>query len=127
MTGTSTSIRCLTVDYHDRLTRGLDVSDYRWPAGFPLNGLDAVKSLAKPPNNAKEFDWGAFDKADAEMGDGQMVEWAVKFLAKPPKQPFFLAAGIYRPHLPFYAPRNISRCIRRKASRLPPVKADDLR
>ena len=40
------------------------------------------------------------------MGDGKMVEWAVKFLAQPPKEPFFLAAGIYRPHLPWYAPRK---------------------
>ena len=112
-------------DYHDRLARGLDVSDYRWPDGFPLNRLEAVKSFANPPNNAKEFDWGALDKPDAEMGDGQMVEWAVKFLAQPPKQPFFLAAGIYRPHLPFYAPRKYFEMYPQDQITLPAVKADD--
>jgi len=34
------------------------------------------------------------------------VQWAAKFLAQPRQQPFFLAAGIYRPHLPWYAPRK---------------------
>ena len=35
-----------------------------------------------PPDNAKEFDWGPLDKPDNEMGDGQMVQWAEKFLAR---------------------------------------------
>ena len=92
--------------YQARLARGEDVKNFAWPDGFPLNGIPEVKALAKPPQNAKEFDWGPFDKPDDEMGDGQMVRWAEKFLADPPKQPFFLAAGIYRPHLPWYAPRE---------------------
>jgi arylsulfatase A-like enzyme len=92
--------------YQDQLARGLDVRRFAWPAGFPLNGLAAVRTFAKPPQNPNEFDWGPLDKPDAEMGDGRMVAWAKAFLARPPREPFFLAAGIYRPHLPFYAPRK---------------------
>ena len=92
--------------YQDRLARGLNVRNFQWPDGFPLNNIEAVRSFSKPPQNANEFDWGPFDLADHEMGDGKLVEWAKQFLAAPPKQPFFLAAGIYRPHLPFYAPRK---------------------
>lgn len=111
--------------YQDQLARGLDVKNFTWPAGFPLNQLADVKTFSKPPQNPNEFDWGAFNKADREMGDGQMVEWAAKFLAQPTKQPFFLAAGIYRPHLPFYAPRKYFEMYPLDEITLPPVKADD--
>ncbi len=111
--------------YQDQLARGLDVKRFTWPAGFPLNRLEAVRTFSKPPQNPNEFDWGAFDKPDAETGDGQMVEWAVKLLAQPPKEPFFLAAGIYRPHLPFYAPRKYFDLYPLDQIILPPIKADD--
>lgn len=111
--------------YQDRLARGLDVSPFRWPEGFPLNGIAAVRSLAKPPKNAKEFDWGPLDKSDLEMGDGQMIAWAERFLAQPPNQPFFLAAGIYRPHLPFYAPRKYFDLYPLEQLSIPEIKADD--
>jgi arylsulfatase A-like enzyme len=90
-----------------------------------LNRLEAVRTFSKPPQNPNEFDWGIMDKPDREMGDGQMVEWAVKFLAQPSKEPFFLAAGIYRPHLPFYAPRKYFDLYPKDKIALPPVKADD--
>ncbi|MCA9195817.1 MAG: sulfatase-like hydrolase/transferase, partial [Planctomycetales bacterium] len=92
--------------YQDQLARGLNVKNFQWPDGFPLNNIEAVRTFSKPPQNAREFDWGPFDLADHQMGDGELVEWAKQFLAEPPKQQFFLAAGIYRPHLPFYAPRK---------------------
>jgi len=63
---------------------------------------------------------------DQEMGDGQMVEWAAKFLKQPPKQPFFLAAGIYRPHLPWYTPRRYFDMYPTNCITPPPLKADDL-
>jgi len=111
--------------YQDQLARGLNVRKFTWPEGFPLNRLEAVKTFAKPPQNANEFDWGAFDKLDTEMGDGKMVEWAVKFLLQPRQEPFFLAAGIYRPHLPFYAPRKYFDLYPQEQIILPQIKDDD--
>jgi arylsulfatase A-like enzyme len=111
--------------YQDQLARGLNVKKFTWPDGFPLNRLEAVRTFAKPPQNANEFDWGAFDKLDTEMGDGKMVEWAVKFLLQPTQEPFFLAAGIYRPHLPFYAPRKYFDLYPQEQIILPQIKDDD--
>ncbi len=111
--------------YQDRLARGLDAGRFTWPAGFPLNGLEAVRTFARPPHNPHEFDWGPFDTRDAEMGDGRLVAWAEAFLARPPRAPFFLAAGIYRPHLPFYAPRKYFEMYPPDRITLPAVKADD--
>jgi len=112
--------------YQDQLSRGLDVRSFAWPEGFPLNRLPGVTTLTKPPKNPVEFDWGPFDKADHEMGDGQMIQWAKQFLANPPESPFFLAAGIYRPHLPFYAPAKYFDQYPLDQIKLPPLKDDDL-
>ena len=68
-----------------------------WPKGFPLCGLDNVRTGKRPPANPREFDWGPLDQADLAMGDGQMVTWAKTFMKQDHKKPFFLAAGIFRP------------------------------
>ncbi|MCR9294295.1 MAG: sulfatase [bacterium] len=111
--------------YQDQLARGLNVKNFQWPDGFPLNRIEAVRIFSKPPQNANEFDWGSLDIADHGMGDGRLVEWARQFLAAPPQQPFFLAAGIYRPHLPFYAPRKYFDMYPLDQIVPPAVKKDD--
>ncbi len=112
--------------YQDRLSRGLSVKPFVWPAPFPLNDLPSVRALSQPPKNPREFDWGALDKPDDETGDGRLVEWAARFLENPGEKPFFLAAGIYRPHLPFYAPRKYFDMYSPEQLRGPEIKADDL-
>jgi arylsulfatase A-like enzyme len=105
---------------------GDDMSDFAWPEGYPLNGIPEVKSLGRPPRNAKEFDWGPLDKSDDETGDGRMIRWAEDFLADPPDEPFFLAAGIYRPHLPFYAPHKYFDMYPPNDITPPLIKEDDI-
>jgi arylsulfatase A-like enzyme len=110
-----------------RATQGGDGEQrFRWPDGFPLNGLPEVAALGNPPANAREFDWGPFDVPDAEMGDGRMVSWAERILRDPPAEPFLLAAGIYRPHLPWYAPRGYFDMYPPDGISLPPIKAGDV-
>ena len=97
-----------------------------WPEGFPLNGIKNVRLGKRPPLNYREFDWGPFDKSEFEMGDGRMVRWAMDFLERPHKKPFFLAAGIYRPHLPWYVPKKYFDLYSPDKIKLPEVKEDDL-
>ena len=104
----------------------LPVRNSAWPQGFPLSGLENVRTGKRPPANPREFDWGPFDKADLAMGDGQMVAWAKKFLEQPHDGPFFLATGIFRPHLPWYAPRKYFELYPLDRIALPEVPADDL-
>jgi arylsulfatase A-like enzyme len=119
--------------YQEALRRGAGSKAFRWPEGFPLNGLPEVGGLSNPPANPREFDWGPFDRPDDAMGDGQMVAWAEAFLRRggkaegddPDQRPFFLAAGIYRPHLPMYAPRGYFELYPPASITLPPVLAND--
>jgi iduronate 2-sulfatase len=50
----------------------------------------------------------SFDAPDNEFYDGAQTDLAIETLArlKDSKQPFFLALGYYRPHLPFVAPKK---------------------
>ena len=112
--------------YQHQLHSGLPVKDFRFPEGYPLNNLPSVKAMNKPPKNPREFDWGPIQKADAETGDGQMIQWAIDFLSRPHEQPFFLAAGIYRPHLPFYATQQYFDLYRPDTLKLPKLNDQDL-
>lgn len=49
-------------------------------------------------------DWGAFPETDEEMPDHATAQWAVERLEQDYDEPFFLAVGFLRPHVPFYAP-----------------------
>jgi iduronate 2-sulfatase len=50
----------------------------------------------------------SFDAPDSEFYDGAQTDLAIETLnrLKDKKQPFFLALGYYRPHLPFVAPKK---------------------
>jgi arylsulfatase A-like enzyme len=99
-----------------------------WPQGYPLSGIENVRLGKRPPANWREFDWGPLDKDDLDTGDGQLVRWAVEQLKKPAPggKPLFLAAGIFRPHLCWYAPRKYFDMYPLDQIQLPKLKADDL-
>lgn len=86
------------------------------PQNRPLNGIPG----------AGNFDWGPLDVANEEMGDWQVVDWVNGQLAKEHEKPFFLAAGIYKPHLPWYVPRQYFERFPLEEIVLPDVKEDDL-
>ena len=102
------------------------VRGIHWPKGFPLCDLENVRVGQRPPLNPKEFDWGPVNKDDEEMGDGQAVKWATEFLGREHDEPFFLAVGVFRPHLPWYAPQEYFDLYPLDRIVLPEVPADDL-
>lgn len=86
------------------------------PPNRPLNGI----------KNAAHFDWGPLDADDEDMGDFKLVNWAAERLQQKHDKPFFLAAGLIRPHLPWYVPRKYFEMYPPSQVALPKVKEDDL-
>lgn len=80
----------------------------------------------REPRHIPSFDWGALDRSDMDMGDGATVRWAEEFLARQHKTPFFLAVGLFQPHLPFYAPQHWHDQVKPIDAPVPAAPPDDL-
>lgn len=81
-----------------------DKLNYPWvkstlaPSGFPFGG---VKGLGH------EHDWGAIPgKPESEYDDARTADAAIAQIRGPHAKPFFIAAGMFRPHLPYYVPQR---------------------
>jgi len=96
------------------------------------------KTLTKPPDPVPEkrplngipktahFDWGPVDASKEKMGDWQVADWVINQLQQSHIKPFFLACGFFRPHLPWYVPREYFNLYPLEEIALPHVKEDDL-
>lgn len=100
-----------------------DKSNYPWsasspyPPGFPFSQVAGL---------GHENDWGALSVAAADFDDALSAEYAIKVLRRPHNQPFFLACGLFRPHLPWYVPQEFLDRYPLDEIALPEIKADDL-
>ena len=86
------------------------------PAKTPVNGI---------PRTA-HFDWGPVDVPNADMDDTKVVDWCIGQLGKKHAKPLFLACGLFRPHLPWYVPKQWFDLYPLDSVTLPNVKDDDL-
>ncbi|MEL6106846.1 MAG: sulfatase [Planctomycetota bacterium] len=68
----------------------------------------AGKTFSHPHDWPRAETWDDSDLPDDQMQDGQTTKMAVEFLhsRRDHSEPFFLAVGYLRPHLPFNAPRR---------------------
>jgi arylsulfatase A-like enzyme len=70
--------------------------------------------------------WGKVDLRDDEMFDGKVASWAISEIQKPHREPFFLACGFTKPHLPWIVPRKYFSLYPLNTITLPPSVSDDL-
>jgi arylsulfatase A-like enzyme len=52
------------------------------------------------------FDWAPLEEPASATSDHRVVDWAISELERDHDQPFFLGAGILRPHIPWYVPQT---------------------
>jgi len=74
----------------------------------------------------RNFDFAALDVSETAMPDRKVADWACGFLAKEHEKPFFLAVGMFRPHVPWFVPRKYMEMYPLDKIKLPLVKDDDL-
>ncbi|WP_066626991.1 sulfatase [Labilibacter marinus] len=72
------------------------------------------------------FDWYGVDEKLEDTHDWKSSDYCAQFLEKEHEKPFFLACGIFRPHLPWYAPKEFFDLYNLDDINLPEVKEDDL-
>ncbi len=91
---------------------------------LPLNRMPSDRRPDQPAGES--FDWGPFDVPDEDFGDTQITNWAIGEIRRERSEPFFLAVGYYRPHIPLWAPRRFFDRFEQAPGQLPVVRPDDL-
>jgi len=59
-----------------------------------------------PEYGSRNTDWGPWPPDQAEAIDVKTANYVIEALGRRHEKPFFLAAGIFRPHMPFFAPQR---------------------
>ncbi len=103
-----------------------------WQAYFPSQKQNKPPDPApaqRPVNGfaKRHFDWGPVAKPASAMGDYKVADWVIGQLKRKHDKPFFLACGIYRPHLPWYVPKKYFDLFDETEIQLPPTLKDDLK
>ncbi|BCX47563.1 iduronate-2-sulfatase [Haloferula helveola] len=106
--------------YHSMGYHPEEWTEYIDASGMTLNG----KGVSKYDGylNRKTFP----DLKDDDLLDWHAVDYCIERMMKEDEQPFFLACGLYKPHLPFVAPRKYYDDFPLKKVKLPPHRDDDL-
>lgn len=91
-------------------TAGLDDPE-SWEVAINPRGRDKdeegmVKNLTPTRKLGSALAYLAADGTDEEQTDGKVAAETIKLLEAKRDQPFFIAAGFYRPHCPYIAPKK---------------------
>lgn len=118
---------------------------YNVPASIGTDGFDDPPSWQKTINpmgrdkaeealifNAEPhrkisaaLSWLAAEGTDEEQTDGMVATEAIKLIREHKEGPFFIAAGFFRPHTPYVAPRKYFEMYPLEKIRLPYAPAND--
>ncbi|QDU08124.1 sulfatase [Gimesia aquarii] len=110
--------------FHGRYTDPDSWDDYLKQTGDPKPTLAVLND---PHSRAGSIIWGVLDVKDQEMSDFKMANYAIDYLGKKHEKPFFLACGIYRPHMPWQVPRKYYDRYPLDQIQLPKVLENDLK
>ncbi|MCK5694067.1 MAG: sulfatase-like hydrolase/transferase, partial [Bacteroidales bacterium] len=92
----------------------------------PLNGItNWVGGRGNGPTS-QAFDWGSWPADENLTPDVQTVDYAIQFLQEKHTRPFFFAAGIFRPHSPWFAPEAYFKKYPLSGLAIPEVLEGDL-
>ena len=102
-----------------------------WDAFYPALDRQLPDEVGPPVRPASKstfpgLDWSPVVVDDRAMGDGQTVAWVERQLVAETDSPRFVAAGIYRPHEPWYVPPRYFEMHPLASIELPVVRDDDL-
>jgi len=92
----------------------------------PAAGRYPGSAAAGHGRGTNQFDFAPAVVRNGAMGDEQVADYVMEQLETPRSEPSFIAAGIFRPHLPWYAPERFFDMYPIDDIELPPWRVDDL-
>ncbi len=115
-------------EYYPSKSRSMP--DAVWPESYEVDELgtvtwDNIAGAGTDNRPSYFFDWSPLG-SDEEMADYKVVDWAVAELKKSHDKPLFLAVGIFRPHIPWFAPQKYFDMYPPDERELPRIMENDL-
>lgn len=104
--------------YHGAYERDTEWNDYLHSEGNP-RPVDPFSAGPLSP-------FGPVDAAESEWSDHKSVDYGIAELNKAHDQPFFVAVGLHKPHMPWTVPRKYFDMHPLDQIELPPYREDDL-
>lgn len=106
--------------YHSMQYHPSEWTDYMSRNGLSSNGPGVQKNDGYHNN-----------KTHPQLKDDDLIDWhttdyCIRRLREESDQPFFIACGLYKPHLPFVAPRKYYDAFPLESIKLPPHIENDL-
>jgi arylsulfatase A-like enzyme len=99
------------------------------PDPYPERHLNGIATWVRGRDSdpvSPAFDWGPWPDEESRTPDVQTVNYAINFLKEKHNRPFFFAAGIFRPHSPWFAPEKDFRLYSMNNLSMPDVPENDL-
>lgn len=109
--------------------------DFYYPSAYISHPyqIRAPHDVIFPPEDNHEnrpgggwWTWGPIPVLDEKMADYHVVDWASYELRQKHEKPFFLAAGVWKPHDPWEVPQKYFDMYPLEDIVLPECKTDDL-
>lgn len=96
------------------------------PKGKNIIGNRSNPNMDNATTVSGNIMWGPFSSPDSLTFDGQSVAWVAERINRDHDKPFFLACGIFRPHIPWFNPQKYFDRFPLEEIELPIVKDNDL-
>jgi len=110
---------------YGKITHGWDQKEH-WDEKIGHKRDPAPPGAPLTPIGRGEQDWGPIHLAEEDMNDTGNVEAAIQQLRKKHDQPFFIACGLFNPHMPWYVPQKYFDMFPLDEVTTPRLNPDDL-
>jgi len=90
---------------YGKISHGWSVKE-AWADHVPHKRDPVPPKAPLSPVGRGEQDWGVTHLAESEMRDTTYADAAIKQLGRKHDRPFFIACGLFHPHMPWYVPQK---------------------
>jgi len=95
------------------------------PRGRDQDEEDKLTNYTPKRGLGSSLSFMAADGADEEQTDGKVASEAIRLMEEHRDKPFFIAAGFYRPHCPYIAPKKYFELYPQTSVRMPQISLDE--
>ncbi|MDX1285442.1 MAG: sulfatase [Draconibacterium sp.] len=111
---------------YGKIGHGWNPEGEQWDDRVPHRRDPVPPNAPLTPVGRGEQDWGPTHLKESEMNDTKYADHAIAQLQKKHDKPFFIACGLFHPHMPWYVPQKYFDMFPMEEVTIPPILENDL-